>query len=565
MFTRKQLRGLGLLLTLVMMLTLVIGATKAQDKPKIIVSGRNMGSGDVATLDPAKATDSISIQFIDEMFLGLTMVNQDKLDTVPGIAESWTLSDDKLTTTFKIKKDVPWVHFNKDSGKVEEVKDDKGNVRMVTANDFVYGITRELSAENAGDYAFVLAPWVVNGVEFGQGKAKAEDLGIKAIDANTLEIKAPKYAAVSISIYGLWMSRATPQWAIDEAGDKWTEPENIATYGPFALKEWKHEQGLTLIKNPFWPGSEYHPQSKIDEVVFKFLDGPEQLKEYEAGTMDLADPPPEQLDRIRADATLKDQLYIGPRQCTYYVGIHVTDEAAPFNNAHIRRAFSYAIDRQAIIDNILKAGQRPAGYFSYPELAASPQQKDFPGTGIETDAAKAKSEFEAGLKELGMTVDQLPPITYLYNTSSAHKAIAEAMQQMWKKTLGVDVQLTAQDFNVYLQTRKNANPQLYRAAWCSDYPDAHNFLNDVFHSGSGNNDTLWTSAEFDKLVEDGVAVSDPQKRAEIYAKAEDILVNKDAVIAPIYFYTTAQMQKPYVTRKFSNIGTERYETWDINK
>ena len=556
--SRNLVRFFALML-LVVALT-AVGLVNAQDK-KVLVSGRNMASGDIPSLDPALATDSSSIQVIHEIFLGATMIDQVSLETTPGIAESWTISEDGLVTTFKLMQKVPWVRYNAETDAVEEVKDEAGNVRYVTANDFVYGMTRTLNPETAGGYAYVLADWVKGGADYNSGKGAVEDLGLKAIDDYTLEITAPKKAVVSLSIYGLWMSLPQPQWAIEEFGDKWTEPENISSYGPFALKEWAHEQSLTLIKNPFWVGTASHPQSKIDEVFMKFLDAPEQLKEYEAGTMDVIEPPVSELDRLKADATLSKELSFASRQCTYYYAFNV--EKPPFDNAHIRRAFSMAIDRQSIIDNILKGGQSPAGYFSYPGLLAAPHQEDYAGTGIKSDPEGAKAELALGLKELGMTVDQLPQISLLYNTSTAHKAIAEAAQQMWVDTLGINVQLTSQDFAVYLQTTTDDPPQMFRAAWCSDYPDTHNFLSDVFRIKGGNNKTRWENPEFTKLVDEAVAISDTKARTDLYAQAEDILVNKDAAIAPVYFYVNIQMTKPNIERFVSAIGTERFETWDI--
>ena len=168
-----------------------VSMVHAQDK-KVIVSGRNMGVGDISSLDPGLATGSDAIQGIDELFLGLTMIDQTSLETAPGLAESWTISDDGLVTTFKLMQKVPWVHYNADTGAVEEVKDEAGNVRYVTAKDYVYGMTRTLDPATAGGYAYVLADWVKGGADFNGGKAKAEDLGLKAVDDYTLEITAPK-------------------------------------------------------------------------------------------------------------------------------------------------------------------------------------------------------------------------------------------------------------------------------------------------------------------------------------------------------------------------------------
>lgn len=534
------------------------GNVAAQDGKVLYVS--NVGQDDFPSIDPSIAEDVAGIQIIDGTFTGLTTLNEETVAVEPGMASEWAVSEDGLTYTFTLLENVPWVFFNEESGAVEEVKDDAGNTRYVTANDFVYGILRTLNPDTAGPYAYVAAPWIAGGAEYNGGEGAVEDVAVKAIDDYTLEIVAAQPAPFLINIFGMWMLRAQPQWAVEAGGDQWTEQENHQSYGPFALKEWLHDESLTLIKNPFWPGTESVPQAKLDEVVFMPMEQSAKLANYEADEIDMMDDLPiTDIDRLRVE--YPDELTVSPGSCTYYYGFNVEKE--PFTNAHARRAFSMAIDRLAITENLLKAGQQPAGFFTLPFLVAAPHQEDYPDYAISSDAEAAQAEWQMYLDEAGITADQVPPITLMYNESELHASIAQAAQQMWTETLGVEVQLTSQEFGVFLETRKNDAPQVFRAGWCYDYPDAHNFLYDVMRSDSTQNDPNWVNTEFDALVDQAFAETDPAVRAELYAQAENLLVNVDAALAPIYFYAETQLTKPYVIRTISLTGIERFEKWDL--
>src|SRR5690349_16728638 len=251
-----------LAIAVLMMAFTAVSMVHAQDK-KIITSGISMVGADIETIDPGIAQTVSSIDVINELFIGLTSVNSKDNSLTPGIASSFDVSTDKLTYTFHLADNIPWVHYNKDTDAVEEVKDDKGNVRMVTADDVVYGIIRGLDPATASPYAYVYPDFISGAGDFNAGKGKAEDVKVKAVDAKTVEITAPTAVGFAPFIYGMWTLRPVPKWAIDASGDKWTEPENINTYGPFALKEWNHDSDLTMIKNPFWPATADIPQPKV--------------------------------------------------------------------------------------------------------------------------------------------------------------------------------------------------------------------------------------------------------------------------------------------------------------
>jgi oligopeptide transport system substrate-binding protein len=535
--------------------------------PKILRWGE-FGVGDVPTIDPALATDTSSNQIVLQTFVGLTHQNEVTTQLEPGMASKWEYDAAKHAYTFHLLTNVPWVKYDAKSGKVVKVQDDNGKDRMVTAGDFQYGILRTLDPKTAGQYAYVLTTVIVGAADFNSGKiTDTAKVGIKVIDDATLEVDLTPDACVACaaSILGLWTSMAQPQWQIDARADRWTEPGFFQSYGPFTLKEWIHDSTMTIIKNPFWPGTDAVPQAKIDEVVFSMLDTAPALAEYEAGNADESPVPLADIDRVKADPTLSKELSIAPSLCTYYYGFKV--QVPPTDDRRVRFALSEAIDRQGLIDNVTKGGQEPAQWFARPGLGAAPTMKDHPDLGVKYNPDDAKKVLQSYLDEKKITADKLQ-IILVYNTNEGHQKIAEAIAQMWKEKLGITVQVTNQEWKVFLQSiiPPKANMNVFRLGWCQDYPDANNFDKEVFNSKSGQNNTNWSNADYDKITDQAAAETDPAKRLDLYAQAEDILVNKDAAIAPIYWYTTIQLTKPYVTRTHSVLGgLEDFNKWDIKQ
>ena len=539
----------------------------------------NFGPGDVPTIDPALSTDTSSVQVVDEISVGLTRLNEVSLALEPGMAESWDVSEDGLTYVFHLRQGIPWVRWN--GSAVEEVLDCEGNVRYVKAQDFDYGIKRTGNPDTASDYAYVLGFAIegfneLNAAE-GWADLTAEEkqvlldgVAATALDDYTLEVTFTTPAIYNLNIIGLWVAHAQPRWIIDgddcttARGDRWTEPGFNQSYGPYVLKEWIHDSSLTIVKNTLWPGIDSVPVPQVDEIRFAMLDASPAFAEYEAGNLDSTGVPLADMDRVKADPVLSQELTIAPSGCTYYYGYNTSKP--PMDNVHLRRALSHAVDRQGLVDNVTKGGQEPAQWFCRPGMAACPTMQDHPDTGIKSDPEAAKAELQAYLDDMGFTsIDQIPEIVLMYNTSEGHKRIAEAIAEMWKETLGIQVTVTNQEWKVYLKTLQEDSPQVWRLGWCLDYPDANNWTREVFAIG-GNEETAtqWRNETFTKICEDAAVEMDPVKRQDMYAQAEQIMVYEDAAIIPIYWYTIVNVTKPYVNRTYSQHGHEAYEKWSLD-
>ena len=545
-------RKFVLVATLLLVLSMVLSSCKPAVK---LAKEINLNHGtEPPTLDPNLATDTTSTQADFLLFMGLTKLDVDTVQPEPSLATEWSASADGLTWTFKMRKDVYWVHWDPATQKLEKK-------RPVTAHDIVYSVRRVANPETASDYSYV--DYIIKGSEaVNTGESTdLESIGVKAVDDYTVEFTLTQPAGYFPAIAGMWTNYAVPQEPIAQYGDKWTEPGNIWTCGPYVLDVWEHESKQVLKKNTAWFDAK---NVSIEQINFAMVvEESTAMAMYENGELDVTAAPSADLDRIRADATLSKELMVGPVLCTYYYGFNTTKP--PLNNAKVRQALSYGIDRQKLIDTVLKAGQQPAETFACPGIFGSPAE-DPNFKGLLFDAAKGK----ALLAEAGYPDGKgLPEITLMFNTSQGHQRIAEFVQQSWKENLGIEVKLANQEWAVYLKTvNGDDTPQIYRMGWCADYADENNWVLENFHtSGKSLNNPKWSgpnAAEFDRLVETAAAETDPAKRKEYYYKAEELLCVTDAVIAPIYYYTRNTMTKPYVTRTFSKqSGLEEIWAWKV--
>jgi oligopeptide transport system substrate-binding protein len=528
------------------------------------------------TLDPSLSTDTTSVDAVANLFMGLTKPNPDTGEVEPYLATDWESSEDGLTYTFNMRDDIPWVNYDPATGEWAQEVDEEGNPRFVTAHDVVYGVKRTIDPETASDYSYVLYN-IKNAqpVNSGEEGVTLDDVGVEALDDTTVQFTLEAPAGYFPSIAGMWIANAQPSWAIDEWGNKWTEAGLIVTNGPMGLEEWIHGGNMNLIKNPLWPEADTVQIERVEGVMI--TEASTAFAMYENNELDTAAVPQTEIDRVKADPVMGAELVNVPRACTYYYGF--TNNKPPFDDVRVRKAFSQAIDRQSLIDNVTKGGQIPATSFAPPGIFGAPE----PGTvGLGTDAAAAQASLQEYLDENGMTIEDFNEmgVTLMHNTSEGHANIAAAIQQMWKDTLGADVKVENQEWKVYLVTIEKDTPlaeapHIWRLGWCADYPDENNWVHEVFNATAGNNDlrrncaddtcTDVSETEFDELTTQAALEQDPAKRTELYAQAEEILAAEEAAYAPIYHYTFVNTTKPWLDRSFSNVGGNTFFTWTLDQ
>ncbi len=542
----------------------------------------NLGT-EPPTIDPALATDTTSVDLDRNLFVGLTEFDPVTGDISPALATDWSVSDDGLVWTFNLRDDIPWVHYDPATGETVQVVDGDGNPRFVNAFDVEYGSKRTINPDTASDYSYVTYI-IKNAMEVNTGEdadgnpteLTLDDVGVKALDAATVEFTLENPAGYFPAIAGMWILRPQPQWAIEQYGERWIEAGLIDTNGPYVLDEWIHGGSMRLVKNPLWINADDVQIEVLDFLMIQEASTAFAL--YENNELDATGVPSTELDRVKADPVLGAELRIAPVPCTYYYGF--VNTKPPFDDVNVRRAFSAAIDRQGLIDNVLKGEQIPATTFAPPGIFGAPK----PGTlGQGYDADLAKASLQTFLDEKGMTLDEFNStydIVLGHNTSEGHARIAAAIQQMWKDNLGVDVRVENQEWKVYLKTINKDVPvedefNIYRLGWCADYPDENNWVYEVFNSEAGANRLRRNCAdpnceettgptEFDDLTAQAGMEQDPAVRADLYAQAEDILAREEAAYAPIYHYTSVGVTKPWLTRNYPPLGGADFYNWTID-
>tara|TARA_Y100001970_G_C14239899_1_gene864236 strand:- start:1548 stop:3146 length:1599 start_codon:yes stop_codon:yes gene_type:complete len=465
-------------------------------------------------LDPHTVTGVPESKILMALIEGLVIRHPEGLDPLPGIAKRWDISRDGKTYIFHLR-DASW-----------------SNGDAVTAGDFVYAWNRMLMPSLGSQYPDMLYD-VLNAEAFNKGKISDFSLvGVKALDAKTLEVKLKNPAPYFLELLAHYTTRPVHQptiekfGEIDSLGNQWTRPGNFVGNGPFTLEEWKLNQVIKVKKNPnYWDAE----RVQLNEIHFLPIDNVSREDfMFRAGQIHVTSSiPTEKIEVYKKE--YPNNISISPYYGTYYYRINLNKE--PLNNKLIRKALSLSIDRELITKKVAKGGQIPAFSFTPPDPDGY-----FPPTRLEYNPSKAKQL----LKEAGYTKSDSLTFELLYNTSEGHQKIAEAMQQMWKETLGVNIVLTNTDWKVYLSRENTGDFEISRAGWIGDYQDPKTFL-DMMVTGRGNNKTGWSNATYDELLEKAAQSTTQQERYAHLYEAEKILIDELPII-PIYTYTRIYMK-----------------------
>jgi oligopeptide transport system substrate-binding protein len=470
-------------------------------------------------VDPHTVTGLADAKVIQALFDPLVTFEPGTLAPRPALAERWEISPDGLTYTFHLRADAQW-----------------SNGEPVTAQDCVDSFRRILSPSLGANYAYFL--YLLRGAEeFNQGRTKDfSTVGAVAPDARTLVVTLTHPAPYFLQILLNSPWRPVNVRAIAQHGDPfqrgtpWTRPGRLVSSGPFVLKEWNAHQHILVEKSPTYYDRDrvrlrairFYPIDSIDAEERMFRAG--QL--HATWNVPLAKVLP--LQRENAPALRAD-----PNLETFFFRLNV--RRAPLDDARVRRALALAIDRRLIADKILPGGRRPAPTF-VPPLSdyQPPARRDY-------DPAAARQL----LADAGHAGGQgLPPLEILYNNSEILRLVAEAVQQMWRRDLGLDVRLVNQEYKVVMANRRAGEFQILLGNWTADYLDATTFL-DMWRRDSGNNYTGWTDPAYDALCERADRTADAAARAALLAQAEALVLDA-APIVPVYFNTHVYLLSPSV-------------------
>ncbi|MEZ5935293.1 MAG: peptide ABC transporter substrate-binding protein [Alphaproteobacteria bacterium] len=474
---------------------------------------RIANSGEPDSLDPHHTSGIWESRILRDMFMGLTTEAADA-SVIPGAAESWTVSDDGLAYTFIIR-DHAW-----------------SDGTPVTADDFVYSLQRILLPETAAEYASLLYT-IKNAKALNEGTiTDAGELGVKAIDAKTLEITLEYPAPYFLELLTHQTAYPVPRHKIEEFGDDWIKAGNLVGNGAYVLEEWVPNTHVKLVKDEtFYDAANV----AIDSIVFYPAEERNAAtKQFRAGEIDIQfDFASEQIDWLKEN--LPDETRISPWLGSYYYTINTTKP--PFDDVRVRQALAMSIDRAAITDKVLKTGELP-GYSFVPPNAGKygePAYVDWKDTPYEQRVQQAKDL----LAEAGFGPDRPLEFQLRYNTSENHKKIAIAVAAMWKQ-LGVQAELFNAEVKVHYNDLQEGNFEVARAGWIADYNDPQNFLYLMEGDTGANNYSRFDNADYNDFMNQSDVETDPAKRNELMHQAEAIAMAEMPNI-PIYYYVSKNL------------------------
>jgi oligopeptide transport system substrate-binding protein len=495
------------------------GEAPAEEKAEPIVLNFNLGA-DPKTIDPQLNSAHDGGNVINQTFEGMMREIGGKLENA--MAEKVDVSEDGTVYTFHLR-DAKW-----------------SDGQPVKAQDFEYAWKRALDPATASEYAFQLY-YLKGGQAAFEGTGSVDDIGIKVIDDKTLEVTLEAPTAYFLELTSFYTYMPVRKDMVEKDPEGWAKnPETAVGNGPFKLSEYAMGDKIVLVKNPEYWNAE---NVKLDQInMAMIVEESTMLTAYESGEMDIIDNmPAQEIPRLQAE---DPTFYNFPQIGTYYYIFNVTK--APTDNKLVRKALTLAIDRTAIVEKVTKGGQIPATGFTPPALKDADGKEFFAVAGDYGIDPKAASVEEAKklLAEAGYPDGAgFPEIEIIYNTNEGNKNIAEAIQEMWKQNLGINVKLTNQEWAVFQDTRHNGNFQVARAGWLGDYADPMTML-DLWTSYSGNNDSQWKNAEYDKLIE-ASKMATGQERFKLLYQAQDMMM-EEMIVAPIYYYTDQMLIQEYV-------------------
>ncbi len=473
------------------------------------------GGSEPESIDPGKAYDSPGFTVSRNLFEGLMRYDPETLAPLPGVASSYDVDESATRYVFHLREDARW-----------------SDGKPVTAHDFEWSWKRVLAPETAAQYAALL--WDLKGGKaFAEGRGPIEDVGVQALDDRTLAVTLERPIPWFLDLLAFGPFTPVPRAAVEAHGNRWTRPENIVTNGPFHLGKWVISYQIELEKSPtYWAAD----QVRLEKVVIVISDDSHSMMRlFRSGELDWLGsdvrPPQEYLSFLAK----KEDFRTSRDLATYFYWINLREEtpeqrASPLLDKRVRQALDMAIDKEAIAKFVMRGGQRPAQTL-VPDLFHDMGYEPPAGNPYDPEAARARLA-SAGYGPGGRA---FPSFELIYNTNEGHRQVAEAIQQMWKKELGLDVQIVNQEWKVFMNNRTEGFYRIARAGWTGDFQDPYTFLS-MFVSDSELNEARWKNADYDRLIDEALTEMDTRQRYRRYAQAEAILLDELPII-PVYFYS----------------------------
>lgn len=473
------------------------------------------------TLDPALSTGVPEARLIDTLFEGLVSLDPRNLTPRPGLAHSWDISEDQLVYTFHLRQNLRW-----------------SNGEPLTAQDVHDSWQRALLPSTGAAYAYMLYP-IKGAKAFHQSELQDfGQVGVDVVDPLTLKVTLAHNCHYFLELAAFHTLYPVPLKVIEAHGDRWIRPEHIVTSGPFVVESWEPRQRIVMAKSPTYWDRSFVKLEKVTALPYDNLDTAYRL--FQQGRLHWMDGIPlPKFEEVRRNP----DYYVTPFLASYFYRFNTNKP--PFDDKRVRLAFSLATDRAVITDEVLGAGQKPAAHLV-------PQMGTYhPPRGLSYDPERARQLIaEAGYGPDGPKT--WPSVEILYNTSEAHKKVAEALAQMWQTNLGVTVSLRNAEWKVYLSEMDNFNYQVARASWVGDYTDPNTFL-ELFRTDGGNNRTGWSSQRYDELLLAAQREPDETRRNGIYKQLETLLVEEESPVLPLYIYVTQGLLSENVWGWYPNL------------
>lgn len=469
-----------------------------------------------ASLDPRKARDVYSLAILRMLFEGLTRMGTDEKAQL-ALADSVEISEDFKTYTFHLRP-AQWT-----------------NGKRVTSQDFIYSWKRSLSPDFNSSQSFLMYP-VKNARAFKEKRVSFENVGIRAIDDSTLAIELENPLSYFLELL------ANPIFFpvyrnIDEEVPDWTHSvETYVANGPFHLEEWKHHDHLTLQKNgQYWDSGAV----KLCGIQLLMVRNDVEYQMFEQGDLDWAGSPLSTLpiDTLRE---VKERDAFGSKPFLATSFLRLNTKKLPFSNLAFRRAFSIAVQREEIVQHILDGNHIPATALVPPVFSLHTQSLIPEG-----DIAAVQRAWDLGRKELEGQVPQLPIIRLTYVQTARNHIIVQALQEQWRKSLGLSIELEPLESKVYFDRLGKGEFDCILSSWVADVQDPSNFLEIFENKNNIANHTGWENGEYKRLLQEARFCSNDIKRNACLKKSEEILI-QEMPIVPIYHTKMLFLQNPHL-------------------